>query len=289
MTGIVPAAGSGRFAGRTAIVTGSGGGLGEAIARRLAEEGAAIVVADRDADLGEGVAALLRGAGLEAVALATDVGDAGSVDALFAATLARYGRLDILVNNAGIAGLHRFLDQPLGDWERVLRVNLTGTFLCGQAAARIMAERGYGRIVNIASVSGLRAGSGRTAYGTSKAGIIMLTRQMALELGGLGITVNAVAPGPVDTPMVLANHTPRTRDAFTRMVPLARYGTPDEIAAAVAFLASGEMAYAYFTAHAPKGFWPIQNGGEPALLYCFVFLYLSVIGSGKLSLDSVRR
>ncbi|KMO36239.1 hypothetical protein VQ02_15710 [Methylobacterium variabile] len=243
MTGIVPAAGSGRFAGRTAIVTGSGGGLGEAIARRLAEEGAAIVVADRDADLGEGVAALLRGAGLEAVALATDVGDAGSVDALFAATLARYGRLDILVNNAGIAGLHRFLDQPLGDWERVLRVNLTGTFLCGQAAARIMAERGYGRIVNIASVSGLRAGSGRTAYGTSKAGIIMLTRQMALELGGLGITVNAVAPGPVDTPMVLANHTPRTRDAFTRMVPLARYGTPDEIAAAVAFLASAEASY----------------------------------------------
>jgi NAD(P)-dependent dehydrogenase (short-subunit alcohol dehydrogenase family) len=233
----------GRLEGRVAIVTGGAAGLGEAIVRRLAADGARVVIADRNAELGEAVAESLANGGADAISHGTDVGLVDSIRALFDATLSRHGQVDILVNNAGIAGLHRFLDQPLDDWDRVLRVNLTGTFLCGQMAASIMARRGSGRIINIASVSGIRAGSGRTAYGVSKAGIIMLTRQMALELGRFGVTANAVAPGPVETPMVTQSHTPETRSFFHRSVPLRRYGLPEEIAGAVSYLADDDAAY----------------------------------------------
>src|SRR5439155_6038853 len=139
-------------------------------------------------------------------------------------TIARFGGLDILVNNAGVGLNKPFLTTTLEEWELQLRVNLTGTFLCGQAAARAMVAGGRGRIVNIASISGQRGGQGRAAYGSSKAGVILLTKVMAVELAPHGVAVNAIAPGPVDTDQSRHNHTPATRRAYHDRIPQRRYG-----------------------------------------------------------------
>ena len=226
-----------------ALVTGAAAGIGEAIAARLARDGMTVLVADLDMAAAAEVARRLVSAGLRAAPLALDVGNAASIAAAFDRVDTEHGGCDVLVNNAGIAKIVPFMDLQADLWARTLDVNLTGALLCTQHAARMMMRNRWGRIVNIASISGIRAGSGRTAYGTSKAALIGLTRQMAVELAAHGITANAVAPGPVDTPMALAAHTERMRKQYTSTIPMGRYGTPEEIAAAAAFLASRESSY----------------------------------------------
>lgn len=153
------------------------------------------------------------------------------------------GGPDILVTSAGIGMQKSFLDTTLDEWNRIMDVNLAGAFLCGQAAARRMVPRGYGRIVNISSGAGLRGVSGRSAYGASKAGLILLTQVMAAELGSRGITVNAIAPGPIETPLTMQMHTAETRAAYVNKTPLQRYGRLDEVASAAVFLASEQSSY----------------------------------------------
>jgi NAD(P)-dependent dehydrogenase (short-subunit alcohol dehydrogenase family) len=159
-------------------------------------------------------------------------------------TVRRFGKIDILVNNAGIAGVAKKLwECTPEEWFQVLNLDLYGVYVCCHAIVPKMLEKNYGRIVNIASIAGQRAGTNRTSYGTSKAALIQLTRQMALELAPHRITANAIAPGPVETDMVRAAHTPAQRAAYGRMVPAQRYGTPAEVAAAALFLVSDEAAY----------------------------------------------
>jgi 3-oxoacyl-[acyl-carrier protein] reductase len=229
--------------GRVALITGAAMGIGAAVAERLGRDGHTVVVADINLDAAQTLVATLAEAGIEASALHIDVGDTQSITAAFAELEHQYGRCDVLVNNAGIAKTMPFLDCPPDYWQRVLDINLTGTLVCGQQAARLMRNRGWGRIVNVASISGMRASAGRTAYGTSKAAVIGLTRQMAIELAEYGITANGVAPGPIETPLTQAVHSAETRAAYARAVPLRRYGTPAEVAAAVAFLASDDASY----------------------------------------------
>jgi NAD(P)-dependent dehydrogenase (short-subunit alcohol dehydrogenase family) len=176
------------------------------------------------------------------LALVCDVSDPGAVAGAVEAVRARFGRLDALVNNAGIAVFKPILETTYEEWSRVMAVNLTGPFLCTQAAALLLAERG-GAVVNVTSISGLRASTLRTAYGTSKAALAHLTKQQAVELAGLGIRVNAVAPGPVDTAMAKAVHSPEIRAEYHDTIPLGRYGLEEELAEAIVFLASERASY----------------------------------------------
>jgi 3-oxoacyl-[acyl-carrier protein] reductase len=232
-----------RLKDNVAIITGAGRGIGSEIARRFAAEGARVVVADLDETSAQGVAGEISAVGQSAIGLHVDVTESASVQRVMQETIARYGRIDVLINNAGIGLNKPFLTTTLEEWEIQLRVNLTGQFLCGQAAARIMAKQGAGRIVNVASISGQRGGQGRAAYGAAKAGVILLTKVMAVELSPLGIRVNAVAPGPVDTDQSRETHTPSTRQAYYDRIPARRYGEREEIAAAVLFLASPEASF----------------------------------------------
>jgi NAD(P)-dependent dehydrogenase (short-subunit alcohol dehydrogenase family) len=229
--------------GRIAVVTGAAMGIGEAIAARLAEDGATVVVSDISVSAARGTADRIASWGWRAEALEMNVADPESVAAGFEEVERRFGRCDILVNNAGVAKTYPFLDFPIENWRLTMDVNVTGPMLCGQHAAKCMRKRGWGRIVNIASVSGIQASGGRAAYGTSKAAVIGLTRQMAIELAPFGITANGVAPGPVDTPLTKQLHSDASRAQYMRRVPMARYGQPQEIAAAVAFLASEGASY----------------------------------------------
>ena len=229
---------------RVALVTGGAKGIGAEVCERLAAAGHQVLVADLDVAAAEATAVRLRAAGGHALALALDVGRPESVAQTFDHVERNFGRCDILVNCAGIAKVFPFLDFPLDDFVATMNINVTGTLLCAQAAARLMVRRRWGRIVNIASVAGMRAvGSGRTAYGTSKGAVIALTRQMAVELAEHGITANAVAPGPVDTPMTRALHTEQFRQEYSKAIPMNRYGTTAEIASAVMYLVSEDASY----------------------------------------------
>jgi NAD(P)-dependent dehydrogenase (short-subunit alcohol dehydrogenase family) len=227
---------------RVALVTGAARGIGLATAKRFLADGWRVALLDVDSEnLKRTYVALARPD--DTLALTCDVAIPEQVARVFAELKQRFGQLDALVNNAGIAIFKPILDVTYEDWSRVLAVNLTGPFLCTQAAAPIMRDSGGGAIVNITSISGLRASTLRTAYGTSKAGLAHLTKQQAAELASLGIRVNAVAPGPVDTAMAQAVHTPEIRQDYHDHMPLNRYGLEEELAEAIYFLASDRASY----------------------------------------------
>ncbi len=227
---------------KVAIVTGAGRGIGLATTRRFLAEGWRVALLDIDAALlGDAMARIAQPDAT--LALHCDVSDAPAIRAAVQQAAGHFGRLDALVNNAGIAVFKPILETSPEEWSRVLAVNLGGPFLATQAAAPIMAETGGGAVVNITSISGLRASTLRVAYGTSKAALAHLTKQQAVELGALGIRVNAVAPGPVDTAMAKAVHTPEIRRDYHDAIPLNRYGLEEELAEAIFFLCSERASY----------------------------------------------
>ena len=227
---------------KVALVTGAARGIGLAAAKRFLAEGWHVVLLDIEKDLLAQTFKALAAPDMT-LAIHCDVSDADAVAAAFRQAVQHFGRLDALVNNAGIAIFKPLLETTQADWDRVLAVNLTGPFLCTQAAAPLMRENGGGAIVNITSISALRASTLRTAYGTSKAGLAHLTKQFAVELATLGIRVNAVAPGPVDTAMAKAVHTPAIRADYHDTIPLNRYGLEEELAEAIFFLCSDRASY----------------------------------------------
>lgn len=227
---------------KVALITGAARGIGLATAKRFLAEGWAVALIDiEDTQLREAAASLADP--VNVLALHCDVSDAAAVHVAMARIIERFGRLDALVNNAGVAVFKPILETADDEWDRVLAVNLTGPFLCIKAAAPLMREHGGGAIVNITSISGLRASTLRVAYGTSKAGLAHLTKQAAVELASLGIRVNAVAPGPVDTAMAKAVHSPAIRADYHDAIPLNRYGLEEELADAIFFLCSERASY----------------------------------------------
>ena len=252
-----------------AIITGAARGIGLACAQWFLAHGYRVAVLDVDneellrasAELGE-PARLLT--------VHCDVASPAEVKSAVDKTCSTFGRIDALVNNAGVAVFKPMLEHSFAEWRQVMSVNLDGAFLCTQACAPVMlkntkAAGGYGAVVNIASISGLRASALRVAYGTSKAAIIHLTKQQAVELGNMGIRVNAIAPGPVDTDMAKKVHSAAIRADYADAIPLARYGTPEEIAEGVGFLCSPAASYINGQVLAVDGGFDAAGIGLPSL------------------------
>ncbi len=234
----------GRFDGRVTIVTGAGRGIGRAIAERFGSDGAAVVIADLDDATAAETARAIEAAGGRALAVHADVTRPGEVEALAAAATDTFGRIDVLVNNAGILRSTRAADVTAEEWHLVVDSNLTGSFLCARAAYPALRDSGHGRIVNVASMAGRATSTlGGVHYTTAKAGVLGLTRHLAREWARDGITVNAVSPGIVDTPMVRASTDAARMTQVLASIPLGRLADASEIASLVCYLASDEAAY----------------------------------------------
>ncbi|MEO9066971.1 MAG: SDR family oxidoreductase [Caldimonas sp.] len=250
-----------------AVVTGGARGIGLAIGRWFLAHGHGVALLDVDAETLAAAAATFSAESHDRVlAQHCDVSDPASVAAAVAAVEARFGRIDALVNNAGVAVFKPIGETSYAEWRQVLSVNLDGAFLCTQACVPAMKRGGRGgAIVNIASISGLRASTLRVAYGTSKAAIIHLTRQQAVELGTVGIRANCIAPGPVDTEMAKLVHSVAIRSNYYDAIPINRYGTCEEIADAVGFLCSPAAAFVNGQVLAVDGGFEASGVGIPTL------------------------
>ena len=253
--------GDGRLAGKTAFITGAGSGMGRAMARRFAAEGATVAAADIDEGRACAIAEEIRAGGGEAAAFKVDVADAGSVGAAAEAALGELGRVDVLCSNAGILDdYHTVLETPEEEWDRVLAINLKGMYLTSRALLPQMVENGGGVIVNTASIAGLVAGGGGAAYTAAKHGVIGLTRQLAFDFGSRGVRANCICPGAVETGM--------THDLFAageaevmesvNSVPAGRYAQPEEIANLALFLASDESDFVHGAAYVIDGGWTVR-------------------------------
>ena len=233
---------SGELNGRVAIVTGGAQGIGKAIALTLARHGADVVVTDINLERAQATAQEIEALQVRSLAIKANVADVSATEQMVKETVDKLGKIDILVNNAGITRDNVLLRMKPEEWDQVMEVNLKGTYACTRAALKFMFRQKNGRIVNIASITGLMGNAGQANYSASKAGIIGFTKAVAREYANRGITVNAVAPGFIDTAMTQAIPE-KEREALTRQIPMERLGTPDEVAAAVYFLVSDLSRY----------------------------------------------
>lgn len=239
---------AGRVAGKVAVITGAASGLGAESARRLAREGAAVVLTDLAADAGQDLAEAIAGTGAKAVFIAHDVTDEAGWASVAKTALDRFGRIDVLVNSAGISGGEPLMEMSLENWRRVLAINLDGTFLGMRTVAPAMAQSGGGSIINLSSILGKVGQPGAGAYCASKGGVLMLTKAAALEWAPAGVRVNSVHPGYIDTPMVQgalhrSENGNELRDVLISRHALGRLGVPREIADGIVFLASDEASF----------------------------------------------
>lgn len=244
---------TGRLAGRVALVTGAASGIGAGIALAFAREGADVCLVDIvDEATASPVLDTVRGHGADAAYIRTDVADEHSVRAMAEDALSRFGRVDVLVNNAGIFTQSLLEDMPVEDWDRIIAVNLRGTFLCTRFLIGHMLERGSGRIINIASQLGQIGGAEVAHYSASKAGVIGLTKALAREVSNRGVLVNAIAPGPIQTP-ILDSETDEWRSAKLAELPIGRFGTVAEATPTAVLLASDDGSYYVGQTLGPNG------------------------------------